>query len=165
MNKTKAESFAVDSVAWRTRSQESRRFMIARISAPVAPMAPPSVGVASPMKIVPSTRKIRNRGGTIAKVTCCASRDRKRNLNKRSQVQLSTATANANTIALNIDSTTKSAPWVLVSRITNQPNTPLTTARIASEGRPRLPSSSRKPTSAAGRPGAVFGYMMVIRKM
>ncbi len=30
----------------------------ARSTAPVAPIAPPSVGVASPMKIVPSTRKI-----------------------------------------------------------------------------------------------------------
>ena len=37
-----------------------------------APMAPPSVGVAMPMKIVPSTRKIRNSGGTITKVVCCA---------------------------------------------------------------------------------------------
>ena len=42
--------------------------------APDAPMAPPSVGVATPMKIVPSTRKIRNSGGTITKVTCCGQR-------------------------------------------------------------------------------------------
>ncbi len=56
------------------RSQVSRRLMMASISAPVAPMAPPSVGVATPMKIVPSTRKIRDSGGTMTKVTCCASR-------------------------------------------------------------------------------------------
>ena len=31
--------------------------------APLAPIAPPSVGVATPMKIVPSTRKISTSGG------------------------------------------------------------------------------------------------------
>ena len=51
---------------------------IASSIAPVAPMAPPSVGVATPMKMVPSTRKIRNSGGTITNVTCCAISDRKR---------------------------------------------------------------------------------------
>jgi hypothetical protein len=34
------------------------------ISAPVAPIAPPSVGVAMPRKIVPRTRKISSSGGT-----------------------------------------------------------------------------------------------------
>ncbi len=38
-------------------------------------MAPPSVGVARPMKIVPSTRKISSSGGTITKVVCVAIRD------------------------------------------------------------------------------------------
>ena len=41
----------------------SRRRAIASTSAPTAPMAPPSVGVAMPWKIVPSTRKIRMSGG------------------------------------------------------------------------------------------------------
>ena len=36
------------------------------------PMAPPSVGVATPMKIVPNTRKISASGGTITNVTCAA---------------------------------------------------------------------------------------------
>ena len=47
----------------------------AMISAPVAPMAPPSVGVATPRKIVPSTRKISASGGISTNVTCSASRD------------------------------------------------------------------------------------------
>ena len=39
------------------------------ISAPVAPIAPPSVGVATPRKIVPSTRKISASGGISTNVT------------------------------------------------------------------------------------------------
>jgi hypothetical protein len=65
------------------RSQDSRRFIAPRMSAPEAPMAPPSVGVATPMKMVPSTRKIRNSGGTMTKVVCCAMCERKRKLKKR----------------------------------------------------------------------------------
>ena len=45
------------------------------ISAPAAPMAPPSVGVATPMKIVPSTRKISASGGISTNITRSASRD------------------------------------------------------------------------------------------
>jgi hypothetical protein len=45
----------------------------AMISAPSAPMAPPSVGVAMPRKMVPSTRKISTSGGISTKVTCSAS--------------------------------------------------------------------------------------------
>ena len=44
-------------------------------SAPTAPIAPPSVGVAMPRKIVPSTRKISASGGISTMMTCCASRD------------------------------------------------------------------------------------------
>ena len=68
------------------------------MSAPLAPMAPPSVGVATPMKIVPSTRKIRNSGGTMTKVVCCAMWDRKRKPRKRLVTQFTTATAKANTM-------------------------------------------------------------------
>ena len=39
--------------------------MAARTKAPTEPMAPPSVGVASPIKMVPSTKKIRAMEGTI----------------------------------------------------------------------------------------------------
>ena len=43
------------------------------ISAPIAPIAPPSVGVATPRKIVPSTRKISASGGISTKMTRSAS--------------------------------------------------------------------------------------------
>ena len=72
MKTTKAESLAVDSVACRIRSKVRRRFIKASSSAPTAPIAPPSVGVATPMKIVPRTRKISASGGTITKMTCSA---------------------------------------------------------------------------------------------
>src|SRR6476660_9174511 len=48
-----------------SRSQVRRRCMIASASAPTAPIAPPSVGVASPTRIVPSTMKISTSDGTI----------------------------------------------------------------------------------------------------
>ena len=57
------------------RVQASRRLAAASTSAPTAPMAPPSVGVAMPRKIVPSTRKIRVSGGTRTMITCSARRD------------------------------------------------------------------------------------------
>ena len=123
MKTTKADSLAVDSTAWRTRSQVSRRLAAPRISAPLAPMAPPSVGVATPMKIVPSTRKIRNSGGTITKVVCCAMCDRKRKPVNLAMIQLTTATQKANKIPKNMVSTTKSAPCVSESRIMSQPKT------------------------------------------
>ena len=72
----------------------------------MAPMAPPSVGVATPMKIVPSTRKIRNSGGTITKVVCWAIWERKRKPMKRLVSQLMTATPNANRMPKNMESTT-----------------------------------------------------------
>jgi hypothetical protein len=59
----------VDSMPCRTSVQVSRRFNAARAMAPTAPMAPASVGVARPMKIVPSTRKIRTTDGTIPRRT------------------------------------------------------------------------------------------------
>ena len=84
--------------------------IVPRIRAPVAPMAPPSVGVATPIKIVPSTRKIRNRGGTMTKVVCWAMCERKRKPRNRLVNQLMTAIAKANMMPKNMLSTTKSAP-------------------------------------------------------
>src|SRR5467141_23788 len=133
MKTTKADSFAVDSVACRTRSQLSRRLAAPRMSAPVAPIAPPSVGVAMPRKIVPSTRKIRNSGGTITNVVCCAIAERKRNPVSLSMIQFSTATKNANRMPLNMVSTTKSAPCVSDFLITNHPNTALASVSTPSE--------------------------------
>ena len=69
-------------------------------------MAPPSVGVATPMKIVPSTRKMRNSGGTMTKVVCCAICDSKRMPVKRAMSQFTTATAKANKMPKNMVSTT-----------------------------------------------------------
>src|SRR4249920_1193337 len=83
MKTTNDDSLAVDSTADLSRARlnllglrSSHLLKMASRIAPDAPMAPPSVGVATPMKIVPSTRKIRNSGGTITKVTCCASNDK-----------------------------------------------------------------------------------------
>src|SRR5262249_37168396 len=83
-----------------------RRLSAPRMSAPLAPMAPPSVGVATPMKMVPSTRKIRNSGGTMTNAVCCAIRERKRKPVRRSITQFTIATANANRMPKNMDSTT-----------------------------------------------------------
>ena len=69
MNTTKVVSFAVEFIAWRRSDQVRRRLMSASTRAPVAPIAPPSVGVATPMKIVPSTRKMRASGGISTNTT------------------------------------------------------------------------------------------------
>ena len=75
MNTTKQDSLVVVSMACRNRSSDSRRRATAIRMAPTAPMAPPSVGVATPMKMVPSTRKISASGGIITKVTRSARAD------------------------------------------------------------------------------------------
>ena len=53
------------------------------ISAPSAPIAPPSVGVAMPRKMVPSTRKISASGGISTKVTRSAIFDSRLSRRKR----------------------------------------------------------------------------------
>ena len=55
----------VDSMPWRTSGQVSRLCIQANRSAPTAPIAPASVGVARPRKMVPSTTKISASEGTI----------------------------------------------------------------------------------------------------
>ena len=47
----------------------------AMMMAPNAPMAPPSVGVAMPKKMVPNTKKINNKGGISTNVTRSAMRE------------------------------------------------------------------------------------------
>lgn len=69
MNTTKHDSFVVESIAWRSSFHEKRPRDTAMANAPTAPMAPPSVGVATPMKMVPNTRKMRKSGGIITNVT------------------------------------------------------------------------------------------------
>ena len=115
------------------------------------------------MKIVPSTRKIRNSGGTITNVVCCAIADRKRKPVSLSMIQFRTATKNANRMPKNMLSTTKSAPWDSELRIMNQPKTQLAMKSISSETSPRLPSFSRKPIASGGRPGAALGNTSVTR--
>ena len=69
MKIAKEASLQVLCVAWRRRSRLRRPFTKARTSAPDAPIAPPSEGVATPRKIEPSTRTIRASGGSIASAT------------------------------------------------------------------------------------------------
>ena len=53
----------VDVIACHTKSFCKRLFMAANTKAPTAPIAPPSVGVAKPIKIVPNTKKIKANEG------------------------------------------------------------------------------------------------------
>jgi hypothetical protein len=64
--------------------------MASRI-APGAPMPPPSVGVARPMKMVPSTRKISASGGIITNTTFLG--------HARQQAEFEVRLASANTKA------------------------------------------------------------------
>ena len=75
MNITKMDNLVLFSSACLSRSNDSVRRPAAISSAPSAPMAPPSVGVAMPRKIVPSTRKISTSGGISTKVTRSVRRD------------------------------------------------------------------------------------------
>jgi hypothetical protein len=75
MKTTKHESFVVVLRACFSSEKLSRPRTSAMMIAPIAPMAPPSVGVAIPRKIVPNTRKISNSGGISTKVTRSAMRD------------------------------------------------------------------------------------------
>src|SRR5256885_16752025 len=83
MKTTNEVSFAVVFIAWRSRLNDSRRRASAIASAPLAPMAPPSVGVATPRKMVPSTRKISASGGVRTKDTRSAIRENRARLKKR----------------------------------------------------------------------------------
>ena len=71
---TKEASRVVAISACCTTLRLSRRFDAASTNAPTAPMAPPSVGVATPRKMVPSTRKISASGGISTMMTWPASR-------------------------------------------------------------------------------------------
>ena len=76
INITKIASFAVFSKAWLINDHDRRRRIIASTNAPTAPIAPPSVGVAIPMKMVPNTKKMRITGGISAKTKRSASWDK-----------------------------------------------------------------------------------------
>ena len=73
MNTTIAVMRIVVSMPWISSGHDRRRLSAASTIAPTTPMAPASVGVARPMKIVPSTRKMSASDGTIAVVHFHAS--------------------------------------------------------------------------------------------
>ena len=83
MKSTKHDSLVVESIACLSSAIDNRRRATAISTAPSAPMAPPSVGVATPMKMVPSTRKISPSGGISTKVTRSAMRDSRPMPNRR----------------------------------------------------------------------------------
>ncbi len=76
MNITNEDSRVVEASACLSSDQDRRPRSRAMMSAPTAPMAPPSVGEATPRKMVPSTRKMSSSGGISTKVTRSASLDR-----------------------------------------------------------------------------------------
>ena len=75
MNITKLDSLVVAVKACLSRLSGRRPRNMPMTMAPTAPMAPPSVGVATPRKMVPSTRKISSSGGISTNVTRSARRD------------------------------------------------------------------------------------------
>src|SRR3569832_896288 len=75
MKTTKHESLVVVVRACLSSENVRRPRTSAITIAPIAPIAPPSVGVAMPRKMVPSTRKISSSGGISTKVTRSAMRD------------------------------------------------------------------------------------------
>ena len=80
------------------------------ISAPVAPIAPPSVGVATPRKIVPSTRKISASGGISTNTTRSAIFDSRPNLNTRFSTAAKKATPVPTLVAMtSVSSSARSA--------------------------------------------------------
>ena len=77
MNITKMDSLVEFSKACLSKSMDKVRRALAINKAPIAPMAPPSVGVAMPKKIVPKTKKIKTNGGISTKVTRSVKRESK----------------------------------------------------------------------------------------
>ncbi len=121
------------------------------MSAPSAPIAPPSVGVAMPRKMVPSTRKISTSGGMSTKVTCSVRRDSSPILKNL----LTSASTSASTDATVIDMMKISSPgagswrsisglitlWCTLDQTT--PATAQTANRTSSERWPLAPLGSR----------------------
>ncbi|CAM3145127.1 hypothetical protein PANO111632_05085 [Paracoccus nototheniae] len=75
----------------------------------MAPIAPPSVGVAIPRKIVPSTRKTSASGGIITMITCRVIGDSRPSPVTRSSIAASSSTATA-TVAAQIGALAMPAP-------------------------------------------------------
>ena len=172
MKTTNAESFAVDSTADLSSSKlkrlglrSSQRLKMAKKIAPLAPIAPPSVGVATPMKIVPKTRKIRNSGGTMTKVTCCASNER-----NRKPVILPTGPVQHGRRKRKYDrhrhdQNDKIGAAIRLIAHHRYPIAPEAMVSTASDASPRFPPGSRKPTASGGKPGAASRESLVTTKM
>jgi hypothetical protein len=106
MKSTKVDSRVVLSRACFSSVMLSWPRLTAMINAPSAPIAPPSVGVATPRKIVPRTRKISTSGGISTKVTRSASFDSRPSPSSR----LAPASASARKDAIVIDRMKISSP-------------------------------------------------------
>ena len=155
MKSTKQDKRMVESMAWRISLRSMRPRMSAMISAPTEPMAPPSVGVAMPRKIVPSTRKIKASGGISTKVTRSAMRD-----SNPSLVTLLTRDAKkAAPTPTHIEVTMISSSGTASPRHLANPMAPRTdsTTSTHSEGSPEEPLSSRIVRASAGRAGTHCG--------
>jgi len=151
MKRTKQESFIVWSIAWRSRGRSMRRRASAITSAPTAPIAPPSVGVAMPRKMVPRTRKIRASGGISTKVTRSAIFDSR----PRPATRLTTASRKATPTPTHIETTISSSVGVVTGRVLANSTAAMTesTSTTPSERRPGEPSLSRMVRASAGSAG------------
>ena len=155
MKTTKQESFIVESIAWRSSFRSIRCRARAITSAPTAPIAPPSVGVAMPRKMVPNTRKISPSGGISTKVTRSAILDRRPSL----KTLFSTASAKAAPTPTHIETTMSSSVGVSAGRVFANQSASATAAtkRMPSDFSPDVPSVSRMVRASAGRAGTHCG--------
>ena len=151
MNNTKQDSFMVESMACRMSFMSMRLRAMAMTKAPTAPIAPPSVGVAIPKKIVPSTRKISAKGGMRTKVTRSAMFDNKPIL----VALLNRAAKKATPTPMHMDTTMVSSRGVvsgnhLAKAIAMAKETPV---KMVKDRRPEVPSSSLMVRASGGSAG------------
>ena len=163
INKTKHDNFMVESMAWRISLRSMRPRASAIAKAPTAPIAPPSVGVAMPRKIVPSTRKIKPSGGIITKVTRSAILD-----NKPSPLtRLATAAAKAIPTPTHMEVTISSSSGTLSGR--NLANVKAAMVekitRTSKDRSPERPSFSRMVRASGGSAGTHCGRIKLSTMM
>ena len=160
---TKHDSFMVESMAWRINFRSIRPRAIAMTSAPVAPIAPPSVGVAMPRKIVPSTKKISPSGGIITKVTRSAIFDS----SPMPVTRLITAATKAMATPTHMEVTISSSSAVPSGRhLAKAMAAPVETmTRSRSERNPDVPSASRMVRASGGRAGTACGRIKLSSTM
>ena len=153
----------VESIACRISLRSIRPRASAITRAPTEPIAPPSVGVAMPRKIVPSTRKIRASGGINTNVTRSAMRD-----SSPSLVSLLTSDAkNATPTPTHMEVTINSSSGTSAGRDLANPSAARTDSAISThrERRPELPFSSRMVRASAGNAGTHCGRMTLTIRM